>query len=392
MDQIFQRVRAMTLPEGSDSLDRMAMLKLRVLDVAETADPAALAAPIDAVTREALSASSEPEIPSTRIARISLLIEEVQKSMAQRAIAAPAARDRLKGHGDTLEQAAEAIFQKSLDVKPAPDLNVYLAYADHLRFRDRRDRCLAVSTQGLKSPPGSSRPRARPPWGCTPWPSRPRWRTSTTRTASPPPRAHVKSLLECKDARYQGWGTCSRGRSTWRRPGWSPTPRRGRRSARAAQAKLRAGALNHLKIAAAQLPEVAEAQALTASPWSCRRSRPGPAVPPERACGMGNLEPQYQIWAAWSIVQAGYPEEAEPIVDQLLGQVAAGHAARASSRATLHLLSGEIHQARAGPGDLKQAPGRVRQGHRRRARRATPAVQLRLAQIDVQLGQPEPTP
>ena len=49
-----------------------------------TADPAALAGPIEAVTREALAASAEPEIPSTRIARISLLIEEVQRSLIRR--------------------------------------------------------------------------------------------------------------------------------------------------------------------------------------------------------------------------------------------------------------------------------------------------------------------
>ena len=85
------------------------------------------------------------------------------------------------------------------------------------------------------------------------------------------------------------------------------------------------------------------------------------------------------------MVQAGYPEEAEPIVTQLLDEVAAGPQPR-ELEATLHLLNAEIHQARRTPEDLNLAlaeymksldPGQS----------PTPAVQLRLIQIDVQLGQ-----
>ena len=58
------------------------------------------------------------------------------------------------------------------------------------------------------------------------------------------------------------------------------------------------------------------------------RRRPDPSQEPDlgrqylqNALRLGNLEPQYQIWAAWSMVQAGYPEEAEPIVGHLLDEV-----------------------------------------------------------------------
>src|SRR5207248_10456202 len=69
---------------------------------------------------------------------------------------------------------------------------------------------------------------------------------------------------------------------------------------------------------------------------------------------LGNLEPQYQIWAAWSVVQAGYPEDAEPMVARMLDEIRLGRLPRALE-GTLHLLSGEIHQARRSPADLKKA-------------------------------------
>ena len=58
----------------------------------------------------------------------------------------------------------------------------------------------------------------------------------------------------------------------------------------------------------------------------------------QKAQRLGNLEPRYQIWAAWSMVQAGYPEEAEPIVAALAEAVRAGTDPR-ELEGTLHLLA-----------------------------------------------------
>ena len=385
VDQILQRVRAMTLPENADSLDRMALLKLRVLDVAETPDPAALAGPIDAVTKEALSASSEPEIPSTRIARISLLIEDVQKSMAERALATPAARERLKGYGDTLDQAAEAIFQKSLAVKPAPDLNVYLAYADHLRFRDRRDRCLTVATQGLKSPAGLKQAASETAMGLHALAIEAALANLADKDRQATAAPHVKALLECKNARYQALGHLFQGAIDLEKAGLVSDSQVGDIS-RAEQTKLRASALGHLKVAATQLPQVAEAQArygvaliLNQEPTMGRQYL-------QLAQRLGNLEPQYQVWTAWSVVQAGYPEDAEPIVTRMLEAVEQGRLPR-ELEGTLHLLSGEIHQARKSPTDLKKAVEEYTRAFAN-GQDATPAVELRLAQIEVMLGRP----
>ena len=74
----------------------------------------------------------------------------------------------------------------------------------------------------------------------------------------------------------------------------------------------------------------------------------------QNALRLGSLEPQYQLWAAWTILQAGYPEEAEPIVQAMLRQVDQGTLPR-EMEGTLHLLRGELYQARRSPEDLKKA-------------------------------------
>ena len=99
---------------------------------------------------------------------------------------------------------------------------------------------------------------------------------------------------------------------------------------------------------------------------------------------MANLDPQYQFWAAWTILQAGYPEEAAPIIESLFGQLAQG-TIPADMKPVLHQLSGELYQARRGPGDLQRTAAEFAKVA---ATGDAPDVgaALRLAQIDVQLG------
>src|SRR5208282_5191807 len=98
----------------------------------------------------------------------------------------------------------------------------------------------------------------------------------------------------------------------------------------------------------------------------------------------GSLDAQYQLWAAWTILQAGYPEEAEPIVTALLKQVDSGQVPRELSGA-LHLLRGEVFQAKRNPEDLSRAVAEFDQAIASGQEASATAV-MRLAQIDVQLG------
>ncbi len=108
----------------------------------------------------------------------------------------------------------------------------------------------------------------------------------------------------------------------------------------------------------------------------------------QNALRLGNLDPQLELWAAWTVLQAGYPEEAEPIISSLAQKLAGGTAPRELS-AALHLL---------------QRRGASRAGGRRRTSGRRPlefeksiaagpessaTVLVRLAQIDVQLGEYE---
>ena len=135
------------------------------------------------------------------------------------------------------------------------------------------------------------------------------------------------------------------------------------------------------------MPDIAEAQARYGVALILAKEQGLGRQYLQKAVRQGNLDPQYQIWAAWSMVQAGYPEEAEPIVAHLFQEIGEGRQPRILE-GTLHLLNAEIHQARRTPEELKKA---VAEYDRSIAagQPVNSAMQLRLAQIDVQLGHPD---
>ena len=124
--------------------------------------------------------------------------------------------------------------------------------------------------------------------------------------------------------------------------------------------KLRSSALNHLKLAAAQLPEIAEAQARYGVALVLAGEQNLGRQFLQNALRLGSLDPQYQLWAAWTVLQAGYPEEAEPIVSSLFQQVAAGTAPRELTLGALSLERRDIPE----PADAEEPAegrGRVRE-------------------------------
>ena len=385
LDTILARVRPTALADDAAPSDRIALLRLRAMDLDATKDTAALADRVEAVKREARAAASDPEIPSTRIARISLLIEDVQKALIARGVEDPTSRVAMNTFGDSLDDVAETIFQKSLGVKGGADLNVYLAYADHLRFRDHRDRCLKVVVQGLASPAAAKQGGQETGLSLHALAVEAYLANLTEATRYELVAPHIQTLLDCKVERFQALGHLFQGAIDLEKAGLvsdAKTPE----ISRTEQAKLRAAALVHLRTAATQLPHLAEAQArygvaliLNQEPSMGRQYL-------QLAQRLGNLEPQYQIWAAWSVVQAGYPEDAEPIVARMLQAVEQGRLPR-SFEGTLHLLNGEIYQTRKSPGDLKKAIESYGKAFSN-GQDATPAVELRLAQIEVMLGRP----
>ncbi|HMB02988.1 MAG TPA: tetratricopeptide repeat protein, partial [Isosphaeraceae bacterium] len=390
MEEALAQSRTLVLPADADPVDRMDLLRLRALDARLTTDPEPLATRVQALQTEARALVAGPSVAAPRITRLSQILQQVQRWLTQVASSSdPKARTALTALVEAIDQDVEAIFQKILAASSQPELPIYLTYADHLRFREKREKCLEVVGQGLRSPSAARPGAAEVVLGLHAVAVE-----SSLANLKDPDRfgkagPHIAELINSTSPRYQGLGHLFQGAIDLERSGVagaaaSTAEGQASAAAPASRPKLRTSALNHLKIAASRLPDLAEAQArygvaliLAQEPGLGRQYL-------QNAMRQGNLDSQYQIWAAWSMVQAGYPEEAEPVVEHLQAQVAQGRLSR-ELEGTLHLLSAEIHQARRSPADLQKALAeydRALAG----GKATTAALQLRQAQIEVQLG------
>lgn len=388
LQETLKQSRGMTLPDDAGSLDRTALLRLRELDVLSTNDPAELAPRVKALQSELQHVLSGPQLAPIRIARLSSILEGIQKSLSRMAATAKAEdRETLTGLVDLIDKDIEVLFQRALQEENHPELQVYLSYAEHLRFRSKRDECLAVVEKALKLPLAARPNNAEIVLGLHAIAVEVALANTEDKSRFAKSAPHIAKLIESSSKGYQGLGHLFQGSIDLEHSGVSVTAKDKTASPDPNQLKLRSSALNHLKLAAAQLPEFAEAQARYGVALVLSQETGLGRQYLQRAMKMGTLEPQYQIWAAWSMVQAGYPEEAGTIVDNLLAEVAQGRQPR-ELEGTLHLLNGEIHQARRSPEDLKRALAEYEKSFNN-GQKPTAPVQLRLAQIDVQLGNAE---
>ena len=385
--------RTMKLDDNAGPVDRTAMLRLRALDVESTTEVAALASRVKALQDETKLLFDGRDVAPNRIMKLSLVLEKVQKSLTiLGAKSDPTVRKSVDGLVDSIETDVEAIFQKSLAAAGERNLHIHLTYADHLRFRGQGARCLEVVDQALKLPLASQPASSEAVLGL-----RAVAVEAALADAADPKRhekaePHIAFLIASPSSRFQGLGHLFQGAIELEQSGLVAISSRNGGQVNAATPKsdepratpkLRSSALNHLKLAAAQLPDVVEAQArygvaliLSQEPNLGRQYL-------QNALRLGGTDPQYQVWAAWSMVQAGYPEEAEPVVRHLMTEMSQGRISR-ELEGTIHLLSGEISQARRSPEDLKRA---LAEYDRSYAGKTAPAsVQLRMAQIEAQLG------
>ncbi len=350
-----------------------------------------LAGRVQALQVEVKALLSGPSPAPERLNRLSLLLERTQRSLIPFTNNGdPAAKDAINPLVDAIEGDVETIFQKAVAATNQPDLKIYLTYADHLRFRQNRDRCLEVVEQALKSPMASRPSATEAAMGLHSVAVESVLGNLQDKTRFDKAAPHIKALLGCSLPRYQGLGHLFQGAIDLEHSGVAAISARDagdHGQAPTPQTKLRASSLSHLKTAATQLPDIAEAQARYGVALVLAQEQGLGRQYLQNAMRLGNLDPQYQIWAAWSMVQAGYPEEAEPIVTQLLTQVAQSQQPR-ELEGTLHLLNGEIHQARRTPEHLKTAVAEYKKSIAA-GQIPTPAVQLRLAQLEIQLNQPD---
>ena len=273
--------------------------------------------------REQVKELGKPEdLPPARVGRLRVLLEQTQK-VADRSLGQarrPKARRPSTALVDAIEVDLESVFQQALAEGRQPDLQTYLSYADHLRFRHQPDRCLEVIDRALQAAArrrGGPAPhlvmglhtvavemilaRAEDAGDST-------RRRRTSRPCSTAPTRGPRHSATCSPARSTSTARGSRARSAGRR---------GRRGA-GQTASRRSSATSALEPPQAgrrrRSPTSPRPRPATASRWSCPRSRTSAASTSRTRCGSAAWSPQYQLWAAWTILQAGYPEEAEPIV------------------------------------------------------------------------------
>ncbi len=389
-EKAFEQARAIKLGPESDPVDRICGLRIVSLAIRVEADPARLDEKVSDMLRQVRDLGQANELGAARLARVRALLEQTQRALILRAgRVAAAARKGIDRQVDAIEVQLESIFQFALATDRDPDLQTYLAYADHLRFRQQRERCLQVIERGLKLPQ-ASRPTAAQ--------SLMRLHVVAVEMAlsrgDDPGRfdkaaPHMQALLDCPDQLFQGFGHLFAGSVDLDRSGVVRDTDGGAAGAPTKQspAYLRTSALHHLKIAAALMPEIAEAQARYGVALVLAGEQNLGRQFLQTALRLGSLDSQYQLWAAWTILQAGYPEESEPIVTALLRQVAAGELPP-ELEGSLRLLSGEIHQAKRSPEELNKAAAEFEKALAT-GQEMSSTVVIRLAQIDVQFGRYE---
>ena len=191
--------------------ERLARLRLRVVDIQRSDDPKVLADAVRPFTAEAAALAAEPNPAPGRIRLLGLCLENVQRHLSAAASRNPSARKPLTALGDSLEEVAETIYARALDATGTTDLRAHLAYAEHLIFRDKTDKSREVAAKALKLPMASF-----PAWESTAAGLRETAVKAALGKGDDPDRfakaePFIKELCESKTPRFAGMGHFFRG-------------------------------------------------------------------------------------------------------------------------------------------------------------------------------------
>ena len=264
-DTAIRQAGTLTLPDDSEPVDRIAQLRILTLAIRSETDATRLAGQVGSMLKQVKELCRADDLAPARVARIRSFLEQTQRTLIERtAQAGSPDKKTMADLVEAIEVDLEAIFKLALSGDREPDLQTYLTYADHLRFRQKRDRCLEVIDQALKSPQAVRRTAAHAVMGLHTVAVEMALAHVEDKARFDKAAPHVQSLLECPEPRFQGLGHLFAGSIDLDRSGIA-RDMAGDDATVAAQErnvpKLRTSAIHHLKIAAAQLPEIAEAQA-----------------------------------------------------------------------------------------------------------------------------------
>jgi tetratricopeptide (TPR) repeat protein len=378
---VLAQARAITLGADAGPVDRLAGIQLAALAVRDETDPGRLDEQVNGMLTQVKALCQVAKLGPPCVSRLRLVLEQTQKALTQRsarlaavsnnaieksagpssvdrnnAAAAAATRPVMDRLVSAIEQGLESMFQLALSSDRDPDLQIFVAYADHLRLRTERDRCLELVDRALKSPQATRRTSVLMVMNLHTVAVEMALSRADDAGRFDKAAPHIQALVECAEPRAQGLGHLFAGSVDLDRSGVAREMNAAENTpvSRENAGKFRLSALRHLKVAAAQLPEMAEAQARYGVALVLAGEQNLGRQFLQTALRLGGLDAQYQLWAAWAILQAGYPEEAEPIIASLTRQVGSANVPR-EMEAGIFLLSGEIHQARRTPEELNKA-------------------------------------
>jgi len=388
-DEAIAQAGRLTTDALRDPVDLLARMRLASLAVRTRSDSSRLDEDVRGLLGLLKELGDVRDLAPTRVARLRGVLETAQRALIQRkAQPGPDSSKAIDRLVEAIEVDLDKIFTTVLSAERQADLQTYYNYADHLRLMQKRDRCLEICDQALKSPQAVRPSAVQTVMLLHTAAIEMALSRADDKSRLEKAAPHIKALLTSADARSQGLGHLFAGSIDLEQFGVASetsSAEPGETPARAALDKARSSALFHLKLAAAQLPDIAEAQARYGVALVLAGEQNLGRQFLQTALRLGSLDPQYQFLAASTILQAGYPEEAEPIVTALLDQVAKGDAPKELA-GPLHLLRGELYRAKRTPADLQTA---VEEFDKALAsgQEATSTVVLRLAQLDIQLKQ-----
>ena len=345
---IFEKYSALPMPSGSSPAQQIAWARLRLQAAADTPTADGLTKLTTAIEGLMMSESASVNY------RVELTRELQQ--IADRLPIAP--------ESEPARQAAFALMEKSLTQairENETDLRLKMILARHLLGSNRLESSVEIAKRGLESEEAKNPQMHNVVFGLRDVLVKAYLADSKNADRFEQAQPHIDAMLADKAVDVQGVGHLFQGAIDLERSGIGSdaevvtTAGQGDKAAAPRTAlDYRKSSLDHLKKSVEQLPDLATARALYGVSLILNREPEMGRQALLKAQAMGIPEVRYQVWAAWSQILAGYPEDALPIVNNLLNQTGKDPAVRIFLP-TLYLMMGEIHQARNTPESLRKA-------------------------------------
>ena len=378
LDDLLGRRLGPNPPNVEAPIDRLALLRLFGMRGERASDSAELEAMLETMSVHAaalLEGEGVVESKLHELGRLSRLFRErVEVSGGQ-----------LDGNWNVFADLVDAGFRDALEAVDGPNLPLTLSYATQLYDRGRNDESLALieraltplalKAEGLQDSLMPLHELAI--------------KILLARSDDPErfekARSHIEGLLASQRVEYQGLGHLFNGAIALEGSGINGEGTSAEARSAASKARL-TEARTSLREAVRALPQFSTAKALYGISLMLSED---PVLGRQYlldSLKAGNVEPRYRVWAAWSLLQANYPEEAQRVLGDLLAQQDA--ADQGPMAGALRVVQNEIARRTRSSEDL----GVVRTAYdaaSHNADEADPSLALRLAELTLAVEGPE---